>query len=1014
MAAARLWNKTEMLMNGSIRLSLYKSKRSKLMVAVGDVPGPVVNGSISFVTETENDDGLPHTLEHLVFMGSKKYPFKGVLDVIANRCLANGTNAYTDQDHTAYTLNTVGSEGFFKVLPVYINHLLTPILSDSQFTTEVHHINGEGINAGVVYSEMQDYESEMEDMMLKKQKELMYPAGNAYRADAYGRLKNLRDSCTNVKVRAFHEKFYHLSNMMVTVCGRLDHERLLAIMEQIEEEHLPNCPVDFPRPFNFELVAPTEAKTEKVVCPSDDDSRGIVDMAWFAHKPSDVITSVALEVLFDYMSNTPISPLQKDFVLLDDPLASSATFNVDEQNTCIIHLSFNGVPTPKLDEVAKKYLEKTVPELSDPSAFDMERMGFLIEQSIQSQIVQTESNAHSDIIAHLIGYQLFDKNDDDLLIKRMDPVAVLNDLRSKPASYWASLISDLFTKPAITVIGVPNEDLVQKVSDIEQARIESQKTKLGDDGLKKCGETLANAIHENTVNKASDEVLSQLIVENLENFDSFDVQKFSNRDSGKSSDHINAFLNQFKFPAYLHKCSSKFLELFFLIDTSSLTLEQRSYLLLFAELLFESPANIDGKTCSADEVAKLYTKDLVDHSIEVGISGVQDKLFNITLKVPANNKYTNLAKWAEIFTTGIIFDVERIKMCALKLVSEAKEQKRDGNCVAAAALCCLTYDENSNAHLYESIVLEKHHEKIAQMCTSNPSAVLAAMEDLRKALKLAGANVHFVGDIDAIDKSLFDPSKWEFVNNQNIPQYSVDVSDYVKEDKMGVEKVFTVGGSESSFIYQNSVIDVDWNSSDVIPTLLFSQYLSQTEGPLWRTIRGEGLAYGADIYVKPDRRVASLQLYRCAQPTQAFDQTRKLVMDIIAAGELDKSEFEAAKRSLVFGMMKKEATVSSTGKLSVVNTLRGVPLTFQRELCEQIWNANVKDVLERGGPKILTLFESPIRAISVHPQKLNEIKKGFSQIQSAPLTSLQYNGSTKRAHSGAKAQTKRRKLDNEF
>ena len=59
------------------------------------------------MTETDSDDGLPHTLEHLVFMGSKKYPFKGVLDVIANRCLASGTNAWTDQDHTAYTLNTV-------------------------------------------------------------------------------------------------------------------------------------------------------------------------------------------------------------------------------------------------------------------------------------------------------------------------------------------------------------------------------------------------------------------------------------------------------------------------------------------------------------------------------------------------------------------------------------------------------------------------------------------------------------------------------------------------------------------------------------------------------------------------------------------------------------------------------------------------------------------------------------------------------------------------------------------
>lgn len=30
-------------------------------------------------TEAHDHDGLPHTLEHLVFMGSEQYPFKVVL-----------------------------------------------------------------------------------------------------------------------------------------------------------------------------------------------------------------------------------------------------------------------------------------------------------------------------------------------------------------------------------------------------------------------------------------------------------------------------------------------------------------------------------------------------------------------------------------------------------------------------------------------------------------------------------------------------------------------------------------------------------------------------------------------------------------------------------------------------------------------------------------------------------------------------------------------------------------------
>ena len=36
-----------------------------------------------------DNDGLPHTLEHLIFLGSEDYPYKEVLDLLANRALAD-------------------------------------------------------------------------------------------------------------------------------------------------------------------------------------------------------------------------------------------------------------------------------------------------------------------------------------------------------------------------------------------------------------------------------------------------------------------------------------------------------------------------------------------------------------------------------------------------------------------------------------------------------------------------------------------------------------------------------------------------------------------------------------------------------------------------------------------------------------------------------------------------------------------------------------------------------------
>ncbi|KIH50298.1 hypothetical protein ANCDUO_19624 [Ancylostoma duodenale] len=91
----------------------------------------------------------------------------------------------------------------------------------------------------------------------------------------------------------------------------------------------------------------------------------------------------------------------------------------------------------------------------------------------------------------------------------------------------------------------------------------------------------------------------------------------------------------------------------------------------------------------------------------------------------------------------------------------------------------------------------------------------------------------------------------------------------------GKQRVLGVGGSESSFIYQTCSMDCDWMSEELAATMLFAQYLSQGEGALYRAIRGGGLAYGANIYVRSELRTITLSLYRCAQPVQAYEQTKK-------------------------------------------------------------------------------------------------------------------------------------------
>lgn len=62
-----------------------------MQVIIADRKGPKINGYFTLATEIFDDSGAPHTLEHLVFMGSKNYQYKGLLDKLSSRAYSGTT-----------------------------------------------------------------------------------------------------------------------------------------------------------------------------------------------------------------------------------------------------------------------------------------------------------------------------------------------------------------------------------------------------------------------------------------------------------------------------------------------------------------------------------------------------------------------------------------------------------------------------------------------------------------------------------------------------------------------------------------------------------------------------------------------------------------------------------------------------------------------------------------------------------------------------------------------------------
>ncbi|TKR64068.1 hypothetical protein L596_024664 [Steinernema carpocapsae] len=977
--------------------TVYQSKRSKLRVVVADVPGPMVKGAMSFVTETHSDDGLPHTLEHLVFMGSKKYPYKGVLDVLANLCLASGTNAWTAQDHTAYTLFTVGAKGFLKVLPVYIDHVLDPTLTEAQYMTEVHHINGKGEDAGVVYSEMQNYESDMSALVRWARMKAMYPEGNGYSVETGGRLSNLRNSTNNEKVREFHKEFYHLDNMMITILGMVDHDELLSVIEPTETGFLEGILSNFSQPFSTEYPFLNESETIKIKAPSDDVVTGMVEIAWFGPDVREQYKSTALDVLFDYLSDTASSPLEKDFVQLEDPYAASVSANNVEQARCQLVLSFTGVPTEKLDLIVDRLYNKTLTDHEDESKFDMDRMGSLIDQTIQKILENLEAEPKDVLFSLFITHQVYGdrENFDESLNQRVNIVETLTKLKAETAEFWRDLLQTYLTQPYICIIGVPSEQMVKVVEEKELNRVQEQKERLGEEGLKECGEKIEEANNENNANKPGDNLLEQIMVKDLEDFNDIRIEQemnFGNREL------VSPIIGNIPVPAYLHDVKTKFIEVHALFDTQDIPAHLRKYTTIWYKSVFESSAMVDGNLTSYENVSLLATKEVVSQSLDPGLSYNYERIMHFALKVDASH-INRAAKWLDIYLNGVVFEEDRLMMQLSQLISYADDLKRDGNVMMLTMYGQMINKNDANAFIHNLITLQKFHQNVLEDFQNGSAEVhIENINKLRSLVLASKVNVHVACDRELVEQiDVGDKEMWQFLVQEGVhyPKEVIEVTpgEDLQLDRFegGLQAIMPIGATESAFLKQSVFFNQTWLGENVLETMLMAQYLSQLEGPLYRGVRGRGLAYSIFLDADPDRKLLSLTLYRCSQTVQAYEETKKIVTSIIANQTAPHFEFEGAKRSLISDLYTKRDSIQNALKESILSIYRGTGPNFMEQLSRKIWELTPEDVFVQAGPYMETLFDDSkaIKAVIVPPSKVNDIQAHFGNMKVVEVANLQ-------------------------
>ncbi|RIA89814.1 Metalloenzyme, LuxS/M16 peptidase-like protein [Glomus cerebriforme] len=886
-----------------IKITKFKSTVTGLTVILVDHEAPLVDGFFAIATEATDDDGCPHTLEHLVFLGSELYPYKGVLDSLANRTFAHGTNAWTATDHTCYTIQSAGSQGFLKLLPIYVDHILYPTLTDSGCYTEVHHINGKGEDAGVVYCEMQGRENSGDSRVELRYKRLMYPEGCGYRSETGGLMENLRTLSVET-IRQYHKDYYRPDNLCLIITGRISYDELLKTLDPIDERIAKKNSIQIQkRPFVDSAPIPLLEKSiqEEVEFPDEDESMGQLEISWLGPLINEFLEIKALEVLHEYLSDSAVSVLQKKFVEIEDPLCTDIDISIGDQTRTAILATFSNVPTEEIEGLANSVFQ-VFTKIVESEGIDMDRMKTVLQLNKLRTLNEIETSPNyyfSDacIIDHVYGKQ----TGEDLERATKD-LKYYDQLSEFTEQQWIQYLEKYhINNPRIILLGKPSAKFAEKLNKQEEERIEKQRETLGEARLKELETHLEEA------KKLNDAPIPSHIIENfhipsVDSIPFINVITGRNKSEGKFKNSVQEYLDhdsKIDIPYFIQydHINSAFITISLYITTTNIPFELRPYINIYLESFYSLPLTLPDETkLTFEQVVSQLNKDTVEYDYSLGYNGKFEQMVVFHIKVEAS-KYIKGIQWLHNLLWHAEFNSERLKIVASKLLNEIPEAKREGDDMAFTVMSLINFDKkSSNKYSLSTIYQEKFLPNIIKELSGDKAdQVIQRFYQFRELLtKPENLRIHIKGNILRLPnpKSVL-AEHFKIIEAPKsltpVPLSQQVLTEFGRNPgNQGY--IVRLPAIESTFSVHTTKGPSRFDSPDLAPLLVLCELLQAMEGLFWKLIRGQGLAYSTHLRVNIENGHIYFDVYKSPDAFKAYEQAKKAVFDLADK----KIEFDTA------------------------------------------------------------------------------------------------------------------------
>src|SRR6266498_5626950 len=171
--------------------------------------------------EHEENAGVSHFIEHLLFKGSRDYTAQQIAETFD--ALGGELNAATSREHTVVYAR-VADHHLETALDVMTDMVYAPVFADLDAEREV------------VLEEIAMYEDTPQDLVHDLVTEAVFgshPLGRPVIGSA-----DVISSLTRRSLMAFHRAMYLPGNVVVAAAGNVEHDRLLSLLEQAADKRV--------------------------------------------------------------------------------------------------------------------------------------------------------------------------------------------------------------------------------------------------------------------------------------------------------------------------------------------------------------------------------------------------------------------------------------------------------------------------------------------------------------------------------------------------------------------------------------------------------------------------------------------------------------------------------------------------------------------------------------------------------------------------------------------------------